>query len=119
MTDRITINDRAAFQATLTQIDELNKALGAEAGKAASVTAAVTTAAGKDVVTGETSGGGAKVAAAYAGTVTALEQVASSVTKKAESATAAVSAAVSDLTALLNGTTQIDTNAADAVNRAG
>jgi len=73
MTDNVTINDKAAFQATIAKITELNNGLADKLSTAGDIASAATAAASKGVVTGgDTGTSGGKVAAAYTGTVGAL-----------------------------------------------
>lgn len=111
MTDNVTINDKAGFQATIAKITELNNGLNDKLAATGDIATSVTSAASKGVVSsGE--GTGAKVAAAYTGTVGALGSSIDALTAQAKSASTAVTTAISDLTSLLDGLTQIDDNAA-------
>ena len=121
MTDKVTINDKAAFQTVIAKLTELNKGLDEKLTAAGSITTAVTSAASKDVATGaDTTGTGTsagKVAAAYTGTVGALGSTVDGLAAQAKSASTAVSTAISDLTSLLNGLTQIDNDGAENVKK--
>jgi len=119
MSDNVTINDKVAFQAAIAKITELNSGLADKLSAAGDIASAVTAAASKGVVSGgDTTGAGTssgKVAAAYTGTVGALGGGVDSLAAQAKSASTAVTTAISDLTSLLEGLTQIDNNGAHDV----
>ncbi len=120
-TEKVTINDKAAFQTVIDKLTELNKGLDEKLNAAGTITAAVTAAASKEVVTGGDTTGtgtpGGKVAAAYTSTVGALGSTVDALTTQAKSSSTAVSTAISDLTSLLNGLTQIDNDGAENVKK--
>lgn len=118
MPDNVTINDKAAFQATIATITELNNGLTDKLSAAGDIASAVTAAASRGVVSGgdtTSAGTSGKVAAAYTGTVGALNGAVDSLAAQAKSASTAVTTAISDLTSLLVGLTQIDNNGAHDV----
>lgn len=118
MTGDVTLKDKAAFRAAVARLAELNTALDGRIAATGDITAAVASAASKGVVTGGDSagaGGGARVAAAYTGTVEALGGAVGHLSAQAKSASAGVAAAVFDLTSLVDGLTQIDDGGAHGV----
>ena len=117
MTQNITINDKAAFQATLNTMTESNTSLADKLKDFSAITTAVTAAAGQGVVYGKPASNGTAVAAAYAETVGALDAAVNNIAKQAATASAAVTTAITELTGLLNGLTNIDDTAAGEINR--
>lgn len=113
MTDTITINDRAGFQATIAKLTELTNGIAAKVQAGSGFLDAADKAASNGVVT---SGNGSKAAPAYTSFVEAEESAVSNITAQATTAGTAAQAAITDLTSLLNGLTQIDDSAAAAVH---
>ena len=120
MPSDITINDKAAFQATIAKLTELNSGLEKKLGGSSAVAEAVAHEAGKGVVSvaGGSATAGGPIAASYTATVGALGSAVENINSQVTAASAAVQTAISDLQSLLTGLSTIDDDAAADVNKA-
>lgn len=117
----ITINNPDSFRQSISELTELNTSLAGKlsaGGEAviAAVTAAATASATDRVVY---PAAGSTVAAAYAGTLTALKTAVTSINAQANEASNAVANQIRDLTSLVDGLTNIDDAGAAGVTAAG
>lgn len=110
----ISIEHKPTFQAVLNKLTELNNDLEQKLKGSSDVIEKVKAAASENVVYPGSDG---KVAAAYTGSVTALDAATQNISNQVKSARTAVSTAISELQTLLDGMTHIDnTSAADIKN---
>jgi hypothetical protein len=109
----ITINNEASFRESISELTALNSSLTEKLNTGGqAVIAAVAAAASKEVVYPGSGG----VAAAYSGTIAALQTAVDNINAQAKEASTAVAGQIRDLTSLVDGLTSIDDAGADNVN---
>jgi hypothetical protein len=111
----ITINSEEGFRSSLEALRTLQSEIAKKKGEGKALTEALTAAASRNAVPpGGTSGTGT-VAPILADTVTAATAAVKNAAEAADAAHKSVTAAIADLTSLLNGLTSIQRSGAHAV----